>query len=301
MSVTVTSPAKVNLSLSVGPLRADGYHDIATVFHALSLHDTVTVSESDEPGISIDMRVLGVVPVDQDNLAMRAVRALAHHVNRPGNVHVNIIKRIPVAAGLAGGSADAAGALVACNELWQTGLSMSELTDMAATLGSDVAFALRGGTMVGTGRGERLAPVLAATFAPLNWVIAASGAGLSTPEVYRTLDEIREQSGIDADEPEVSIEMMLALRSGVVDDIAAALENDLQKAALKMRPSLARTLQAGIDAGAVGAIVSGSGPSCVFLARDADHSVDLAVELSASGTCDTILRATGPAAGVQLV
>lgn len=301
MSVTVTSPAKVNLSLSVGPLRADGYHDIATVFHALSLHDTVTVSESDEPGISIDMRVLGVVPVDQDNLAMRAVRALAHHVNRPGNVHVNIIKRIPVAAGLAGGSADAAGALVACNELWQTGLSMSELTDMAATLGSDVAFALRGGTMVGTGRGERLAPVLAATFAPLNWVIAASGTGLSTPEVYRTLDEIREQSGIDADEPEVSIEMMLALRSGVVDDIAAALENDLQKAALKMRPSLARTLQAGIDAGAVGAIVSGSGPSCVFLARDADHSVDLAVELSASGTCDTILRATGPAAGVQLV
>ncbi|NBO46283.1 MAG: 4-(cytidine 5'-diphospho)-2-C-methyl-D-erythritol kinase [Actinobacteria bacterium] len=300
MSVTVTAPAKVNLSLSVGPLRPDGYHDIATVFHALSLHDTVTVSESDEPGISIDMRVLGVVPVDQDNLAMRAVQALAHYVNRPGNVHVNIIKRIPIAAGLAGGSADAAGALVACNELWHTGLSMSELTDIAATLGSDVAFALRGGTMVGTGRGERLAPVLAATSSPLHWVIAASGTGLSTPEVYRTLDDIREQSGIDADEPEVSLDMMLALRSGVVDDIAAALANDLQQAALRLRPSLARTLQAGIESGAVGAIVSGSGPSCVFLARDADHSVDLAVELSASGTCDTILRATGPAAGVQL-
>lgn len=300
MSVTVTAPAKVNLALSVGPLRPDGYHDIATVFHALSLHDTVTVSEAHEPSISIDMRVLGVLPADQDNLAMRAVRALAQHLNQPGHVHVNIVKRIPVAAGLAGGSADAAGVLVACNELWGAGLSISDLTEIGATLGSDVAFALRGGTMVGTGRGERLAPVLAAALAPLNWVIAASGAGLSTPEVYRALDDIREESGEHIEQPQVSIDMMLALRSGAVEDIAAALDNDLQQAAMRLRPSLARTLQAGIDAGAVGAIVSGSGPSCVFLARDPDHSVDLAVELSASGTCDTILRATGPAAGVQV-
>ena len=301
MSVSVTAPAKANLSLAVGPLRPDGYHDIATVFHALSLHDTVTVSEADEPGISVDMRVLGVVPADQDNLAMRAVRALAAHVGVDGNVHVNIVKRIPIAAGLAGGSADAAGALVACNELWQSGVSMEDLTHIAAGLGSDVAFALRGGTMVGTGRGERLAPVLASASAPLNWVIAASGAGLSTPAVYRVLDEMREESGEEVDEPTVSVDMMLALRSGSVEDIASALSNDLQSAALRLRPALSRTLQAGLDAGAVGSLISGSGPSCVFLARDAEHAVDLAVELSASGTCDTVLRATGPATGVQLL
>ena len=301
MSVTVTAPAKVNLTLSVGPLRQDGYHEIATVFHAVSLHDTVTVAESQEPAISIDMRVLGVVPADHDNLAMRAVRALAEHLGRPGNVHVTITKRIPIAAGLAGGSADAAGALVACNELWQAGLSISELSDIAAGLGSDVAFALHGGTMVGTGRGERLAPVLAASMAPLHWVIAASGTGLSTPAVYKALDELREESGVDADDPVVSVEMMLALRSGVAQEIANALSNDLQPAALRLRPALARTLQTGIDAGAIGALISGSGPSCVFLAQDAEHSIDLAVELSSSGVCDTVLRATGPAAGVQIL
>ena len=300
MSVTVTAPAKVNLGLSVGPLRPDGYHDIATVFHALSLHDTITVEHAPQPAVTMDMRVLGVVPHDADNIALRAVNALAVSTGHQPQASVHIVKRIPVAAGLAGGSADAAGVLVACNELWHTGLTLAELADIAAGLGSDVAFALHGGTMVGTGRGERLAPVLAAPSAPLHWVIAASGAGLSTPAVYRALDEMRDESGQHVEEPAVSMELMLALRTGDVREIASALANDLQPAALRLRPSLARTLQAGLDAGAIGAVVSGSGPSCAFLAADAEHSVDLAVELSAAGVCDTVLRATGPAHGVQV-
>ncbi|MBU6213549.1 MAG: 4-(cytidine 5'-diphospho)-2-C-methyl-D-erythritol kinase [Actinomycetales bacterium] len=298
--MTVTAPAKVNLGLSVGPLRPDGYHEIATVFHALSLHDTITVDHASEPSVTMDMRVLGVVPQDADNIALSAVNALAVRTGHQPHASVHIVKRIPVAAGLAGGSADAAGVLVACNELWQTGLPLAELADIAAGLGSDVAFALQGGTMVGTGRGERLAPVLAAPSAPLHWVIAASGAGLSTPAVYRALDEMRDETGQHVEEPAVSMELMLALRAGDVRQIAAALTNDLQPAALRLRPALARTLQAGLDAGAVGAIVSGSGPSCAFLAADAEHSVDLAVELSSAGVCDTVLRATGPAHGVQV-
>ena len=196
--ITVRAPAKLNLQLAVGPPRADGYHDLVTVFHAVSLFDQVTVEPAGRDGVTVAGEGADRVPDDQGNLAMRAVAALRAAVpdRRPGprSVHVTIAKRIPVAAGLAGGSADAAAALVACNELWAAGLSPQRLGAIAATVGSDVAFALLGGTAVGRGRGEQLTPALAAA-TQYHWVLAFADGQLSTPAVYATLDRLRGQPG----------------------------------------------------------------------------------------------------------
>ena len=192
--MTARVPAKLNLQLAVGPPRADGYHGLVTVFHAVSLFDEVTV----EPATRDTVRVTGEgadrVPADQDNLALRAVAALRaalpRRAARPGGVHVTIAKRIPVAAGLAGGSADAAAALVACNELWASGLTQQRLEEIAAAVGSDVAFALVGGTAVGRGRGEQLTPALVPA-TQYHWVLAFADGQLATPAVYAALDRLR--------------------------------------------------------------------------------------------------------------
>ncbi|MGH3171023.1 MAG: 4-(cytidine 5'-diphospho)-2-C-methyl-D-erythritol kinase, partial [Trebonia sp.] len=195
-SVSVRVPAKINLQLAVGPLRPDGYHDLVTVFHAISLSDEVTIETAEADSVTVTGEGAGQVPADRDNLALKAVSALRAVTALRGiripefaGVTVAIRKRIPVAAGLAGGSADAAAALVACNELWQAGLSQAELAEVAAGIGSDVAFALVGGTSVGRGRGERLTPALVA--GQYHWVLAFAAGGLSTADVYRACDRIR--------------------------------------------------------------------------------------------------------------
>jgi 4-diphosphocytidyl-2-C-methyl-D-erythritol kinase len=306
-SVTVRVPAKINLQLAVGPLRPDGYHDLVTVFHAVSLFDEVTVTAAetrDSASQNMDsVTVAGEgareVPEDADNLAVRAVRALRDAAGQGTAVHVAITKRIPVAAGMAGGSADCAAALVACNQLWATGLSRGELSELAATLGSDVPFALLGGTVVGRGRGEQLTPVLAAQ-ATYHWVLAYAAGNLSTPLVYRTLDQLRGEATAVPD-PELSEELMAALRAGDSARLGQALSNDLQAPALSLFPALRKTLNAGTELGALGALVSGSGPTCFFLARDAAHATDLAVQLSGAGVCRTVATATGPAPGAEVI
>ena len=250
----------------------------------------------------------GEVPADGDNLALRAVRALRAVVagrdaiggREPAApaVRVAIAKKIPVAGGMAGGSADAAAALVACDELWGTGLSHAELSEVAAQVGSDVAFALLGGTAVGRGRGEQLTPALVAP-ASYHWVLAFASGHLSTPLVYNTLDAQREGRAVPA--PELSHELMGALRAGDPPRLGQALSNDLQAPALALFPALRETLAAGREAGALGALVSGSGPTCLFLARDGEHATDLAVQLSGAGVCRTVARATGPASGATVV
>ena len=192
-AVTARVPAKVNLQLSVGPPGADGYHDLVTVFHALALFDEVTVTSADTDSVVVTGEGAGSVPLGGDNLAARAVAALVDAVgpgvrDAPG-LAIEISKRIPVAAGLAGGSADAAGALVACNELWGAGLSHAELAEVAARVGSDVGFALLGGTAVGLGRGDRVTPALAA--GTYHWVLAFAAEQLSTPAVYAACDRLR--------------------------------------------------------------------------------------------------------------
>lgn len=301
MSVVVRTPAKVNVQLSVGPVREDGYHELVTVFHSLSLEDVITASPGE--GITLTMSGEGseALPVDDSNLAVKAARLLADHVGLDPNVTLHIEKSIPIAGGMAGGSADAAGTLVACDALWQTGLSRDELAGLAAQLGSDVPFALYGGNAIGRGRGEQITPVLGRGW--FHWVLALSDEGLSTPEVYRRLDELRDElrAGQHVPEADVSEQLLQALRSGDAQDLAGALSNDLQEAALSIRPSLRRLLDAGVEYGALAGIVSGSGPTCAFLVRDDEHALDVAVALTASGVCRTVKRAHGPVAGAKVV
>jgi 4-diphosphocytidyl-2-C-methyl-D-erythritol kinase len=304
-AVTVRAPAKVNLQLAVGPARADGYHSLVTVFHAVSLFDDVTVTPAEKTTISVTGEDAAAVPTNRSNLAWQAASALARATGQRGaSVRIEISKRIPVAAGLAGGSADAAAALVACNELWQSGLSGSDLAELAATLGSDVPFALVGGTAVGRGRGEQLTPALAA--GTYHWALAFGHDGLSTAEVYATCDRLRAARVAAGDqavpgEPQLSHPLMVALRSGDPEQVGPLLTNDLQPAALSLQPALRRTLTAGREHGALGSIVSGSGPTCAFLARDAARARDVAVALTGAGVCRTVARASGPAPGAGIV
>jgi 4-diphosphocytidyl-2-C-methyl-D-erythritol kinase len=303
--VTVRVPAKVNLQLAVGPARADGYHSLVTVFHAVSLFDEVTVRAAGETTLTVAGEDAGLVPVDQSNLACQAATALARKSGHaPAGVAIEIRKRIPVAAGLAGGSADAAATLVACNELWHTGLSQRELAEVAGELGSDVPFALMGGTAVGRGRGEQLTPALAA--GAYHWALAFGVEGLSTAQVYATCDRLRAARAAASDGPQVaepglSHPLMAALRSGDPAAVGPLLSNDLQPAAISLQPELRRALAAGREYGALGAIVSGSGPTCAFLAKDAAHARELAVGVTGAGVCRAVARASGPAPGAAVV
>lgn len=295
--VTVRVPAKLNLQLSVGGPRSDGYHDLATVFHAISLFDDVTALPGDQLTVSVEGEGAPDVPIDENNLAVRAAEALAEHTGVPARAHLHIHKGIPVAGGMAGGSADAAGALVALDRLLETHLEREELQTIAAAVGSDVPFGLVGHTAVGLGRGERLTPALAR--GRFHWVLAFAGRGLQTPAVYAELDRLRD--GSIQPEPRVSDPLMAALRSGDAVALGRALSNDMQRAAVSLLPDLAMTLDVGAEYGALGAVVCGSGPTCAFLARDEEHALDLAVALTSSGTCRSVKSVTGPAAGARVV
>jgi 4-diphosphocytidyl-2-C-methyl-D-erythritol kinase len=300
-------PAKVNLQLGVGPVRADGFHSLITVFHAVSLFDEVTVRRAERTSLTVTGEDAAAVPTDDANLAWRAAAALAAAAglkDRDAAVSIEIRKRIPVAAGLAGGSADAAATLVACNELWNTGLAADELSQLAAGLGSDVPFALLGGTAVGRGRGEELTRALAA--GSYHWALAFGADGLSTAQVYATCDRLRAaraDAGADpvTPEPVLSRDLMAALRSGDPIAVGPLLSNDLQPAALSLQPELRRTLAAGREYGALGAIVSGSGPSCAFLAKSAAHAREIAVGLTGAGVCRAVARASGPVPGAAIM
>ena len=306
-AVTVRVPAKINLQLSVGALRADGYHDLITVFHAVSLFDEVTVSAAGRTSVSVSGEGGPAVPLGPANLAVRAAMALARATGRgrgAGSVRIEIRKRIPVAAGLAGGSADAAAALVGCNELWKAGLSTAELSEIGSQIGSDVPFPLLGGTAIGHGRGERLTRALAS--GSYHWVLAFGATGLATPDVYEACDRLRaarraEDEPDRVPAPELDTALMAALRSGDPAAVGPLLSNDLQPAALSLQPVLRRALAAGREHGALGAIVSGSGPTCAFLAADADAASELAVGVTGAGVCRAVVQVTGPVPGASVV
>jgi 4-diphosphocytidyl-2-C-methyl-D-erythritol kinase len=293
--IRVRVPAKINLHLGVGATRADGYHELHTVYQALDLTDEVIARPCDQLQLTISGPEAAGVPDDATNLAWRAAEVLGDHLGLEPLVHLEIVKSIPVAGGMAGGSADAAGALLACAELWQIKATRAELVDLAADIGSDVAFGLVGGTALGTGRGELVAPVLATgTFW---WAIAVADFGLSTPEVYAEFDLLSARPRA-LTSPDGVLD---AVRSGDVRALAAAVSNDLQAAALSLAPSLRRTLTAGRELGALAGIVSGSGPTCAFLAEDQDAAIRLAAALSAEGVCRTARVASGPSPGARLV
>lgn len=297
--VTVKVPAKINLQLTVGPVTADGYHELATIFQAISLYDEVTVSKV-KPGfetLSISGENAKSIPTNHENLANKAVREIAKFVEQPISARIHIDKSIPVAGGMAGGSANAAAVLVAVNHLWELNLELAQLSDLASKIGSDVAFLLYGNTHLGLGRGEKLTPVL--TRANLNWVIATNKSGLSTAEVYKTCDQIRTNEAIA--KPIANKDLMQALASGDLNKIASNLVNDLQPAALKLKPELKNLLNAGEELGAIAAMVSGSGPTCIFLTSNENSAQNLAVDLSGSGLCKNVFVASGPVTGAKIV
>ncbi len=295
----VRVPAKINLALKVGAPRPDGFHPLATVYQAVSLYDEVVAEWAgpDEFEVTVTGEGAGLVPTDDRNLAVRAARllALTHGPNDSLGVSLSIKKAIPVAGGLAGGSSNGAAALLACAALWDLDLTGDTLRRLAAELGSDVPFALLGGTAVGSGRGEEVVPAL--TTGSYHWVLAFGWHGLSTPAVYRRFDVLSPAPVT----PTVPERLMNALRIGDPLQVGRALSNDLQPAALDLQPQLRQVLRAGLEYGALGAIVSGSGPTCAFLVSGEPAAVDLSVALSADGVCRAVRRTVGPVTGARIV
>ena len=298
--VVVRTPAKVNLQLAVGPLGEDGFHEVTTVFQAISLFDDVSIKlAKQESGTSLTLSgaTSGGVPIDDENLAIRSAKLMAEKFDLSTDLEIHLKKEIPVAGGMAGGSADAAGVIVAMDSLFEVGLSRDEMEAIAAQLGSDVPFGISGGVAIGRGRGDQLTPALSR--GNYHWVLALSGQGLSTPAVYQECDRLRE--GLDIARPQVSDSMMQALRAGDAVALGQALSNDLQAAACSLRPALRLVLDVGRDYGALGGIVSGSGPTVAFLVEDEERSMDLTVALSSSGVVAGVVRASGPVHGARVI
>lgn len=330
--VRVRAPGKINVFFEVGPLQDDGYHAVASAYQAVSLFEEVWALPADDFRLDVSGTVdVSGVPVDDRNLALRAARMLAQHTGYDGGVHLAIDKRVPVAGGMGGGSADAAAALVACDALWGTDVGISQLHRLAARLGADVPFALMGGTAIGLGRGDRLSPALAT--GRFEWVVVVPESGLSTPAVYRELDRLRADANTaalgtsssrsassghpstgairiapsfsgagapdDTDEPVVAIDVLHALRAGDAKGLAAQVHNDLQDAALSLQPGLRDLLQLGERSGALAGMVSGSGPTVAFLAADVEAALELQVTLSAAG--HSALHVHGPVPGARVI
>lgn len=300
--VHVRAPGKINVFFEVGEVQDDGYHDVASAYQAVSAFEDVWATPADDVTVAVTGTVdIAHVPRDDRNLAVRAARLLAQETGWRGGVHLDIRKGVPVAGGMGGGSADAAAALVACDALWGTGLGSHELQELGSRLGADVPFALMGGTAIGMGRGDELSPALAR--GRFDWVLVTSAFGLSTPEVYAALDAHRSRYALDIAppprRPAVDADVLHALRAGDAAMLAECARNDLQVAALALRPELGRLLDDGERAGALTGLVSGSGPTLAFLAADAESAIELQVLLSAAG--HTALHVHGPVPGARLI
>lgn len=302
--VHTRAPGKINVFLAVGDLQDDGYHELATAYQAVSLYEDVRARHADDFSVRFTSTSSGIdltgVPIDDTNLAIRAAKLLATSTGYSGGVHLTIDKNVPVAGGMGGGSADAAATLLACDALWDTGLSRDELLRLGAQLGADVPFALMGGTAVGTGRGDELSPALAQ--GQFQWVLALADFGLSTPAVYRELDEHRVRHLADINpvrQPRVDSGVLQALRAGDPARLADVMHNDLQAPALHLEPGLSDVLELGEQNGALAGVISGSGPTVAFLAPDLDGALELQLALSAAQLA--VVRATGPVHGARLL
>jgi 4-diphosphocytidyl-2-C-methyl-D-erythritol kinase len=299
-SVTVRVPAKVNLQLSVGPKESDGYHNLVSVFQAISIFDDITIKLG-EPGSGLTISVSGDqthgVPADANNLAAKAVALISKEYDLTVDAHIEIKKSIPVAGGMAGGSADAAGTIIGIDYLYSLDMTREEMIEIASKIGSDVPFMLSGGTAIGTGHGDQLTAALSR--GTYHWVLAVSTVGLSTPAVYAECDRLRGE--LEIVEPQTNEALMQSLLAADAPGVGAALVNDLQLAACSLRPAIRLVLDVGQEYGALGAIVSGSGPTVAFLVSDQDSGLDLAVALTSSGVVGSVVQAYGPVAGAKVI
>ncbi len=298
-AVRVQVPGKVNLALSVSPKRPDGYHDLTTLFMAVSLYDIVTATPARRGRLSVEVTGEGAdeVPHDMSNLALKAADLLrTRYGSAELGVHLSIEKRIPVAGGMAGGSADAAGALLACSVLWGLDVDQPELLELAAELGSDVPFSLMGGCALGTGRGEQLAPTLCK--GSYEWVFALAHGGLSTAKVFADYDLYSAAQTT----PRMIVDgLMTGLASHDLNAVRVGMCNDLEHSAIRLHPPIRETLEEGLHIGGISSIVSGSGPTVAFLCADDEDAVNLAVGLSSFTSVRSVLRAKGPVPGARVL
>lgn len=295
--VSVRVPGKINLQLSVGPLQRDGYHEVATVFQSVSLFDELTISENDGDGIEIAAEGKSAIPIGKENLAFKAAELMRKKFDISTGLLIKIKKEIPIAGGMAGGSANAGATIVGIDALFSLGLKRDEMERIGGEIGADVPFTISGGTAIGTGRGDQITPVLSR--GSYNWVLALSSSGLSTPAVYKECDRLRE--GLDISKPHVSDSLLHSLSQGDAKALGKSLTNDLQAAACSLKPALRLILDVGLDYGALGGIVSGSGPTVAFLAESEDHALDLVVALTSSGVVGNVIRVAGPVPGARVI
>ena len=323
-AVSVSAPGKVNLFLALGAARPDGYHPLNTVFAQIGLSETVTVSalqaltttapqpgsapaaqpdsapaaqpdsvpaaQTGSPRIELALtRPDNNVPLDHTNLAYRAAQAVAQQAAQRGldtpDVHILLDKAVPVAGGMAGGSADAAATLKACNEFWQVGLSLEELAQLGSQLGADVPFGLYGGVALGTGRGDLIEPLKAAP-GPYYWTFALQDEGLSTAAVFKHFDATV-QAPPAADMPPE--QLLAALEAGDVAEVSRHIRNDLQATAIELRPELGQLIDLAEKAGALVAMVSGSGPTVAALSSSRAAAERVALCWSLTPFCDQVV------------
>ena len=333
ISVAATAHGKINLHLGGGDVRADGYHGLQTLVQSVSLQETVTLTANargQQPELTVSGPDAHLVPRDPSNLAWRAVDLVrdlwceragllsdpaADPSTQPPSVNIHIDKQVPVAGGMAGGSADAAAALVAAVEFYfgrqplpyptpkkAVAPTQAELLSLAATLGADVPFCVLGGTALGTARGDELVSIMSQ--GPYHWAIATDKRGLSTPEVFAQLDRQRAAASTGT-RPDVRAQdpqpLMRALLTGDPHQLAPLLVNDLQAPAISLLPSLRQTLAVAKEAGALAAIVSGSGPSIAMLCESEASAVDVATAVSVAGRASATVVTSSPAAGARVV
>ena len=305
IQVSASAPGKINIFFKVGALKSDGYHDVLSVYQALDIRETVKVADSSRWRVSVSGALseeqIAAVPTGEDNLVVRAAKSIGQLANltRVSELSFEITKNVPVAGGMGGGSADAAAAMLAVDELWDTQVDGEALMKAAAELGADIPFALLGGTAIGIGRGDKLDPI--DDVQKLHWVLVPMDAGLSTPRVYAKLDEMRAAKGQDptlVPVPEVPYELIDALVHGDAREVAKHLHNDLQDAAVALMPELSITMHAGLAAGALAAMVSGSGPTIAILAESEEAAESIANHLAFEGYI--AIPTFGPAKGTLL-
>jgi 4-diphosphocytidyl-2-C-methyl-D-erythritol kinase len=275
VGIRVRTHAKLNLFLRVIGRRPDGYHEIESIFHGVSLADEMHIRPTEDDGVNIEMRgASGPISEEIDlenNLAYLAARSLIDRGITPTGLRIDIEKNIPIAGGLGGGSSNAAGVLVALNELWGAGLGSEDLNDVGASVGSDVPYCLVGGTMLATARGEKLTSLPSPT--EIHFVLGISNIPLLTKDVYERWDHLGAEPG------DGSASMTLALGAGDPYEVGQLLHNDLEPAAFSLRPELQDSKDAISNAGALGAALTGSGPTLFGLASDAEHAREIASKI----------------------
>ncbi|GIN93504.1 4-diphosphocytidyl-2-C-methyl-D-erythritol kinase [Siminovitchia terrae] len=257
MKLLVKAPAKINLSLDVLGKREDGYHEVEMVMTTIDLADRLELTEISEDYVGILSRNR-FVPADERNLAYQAARLLKERYQINKGVEISINKIIPVAAGLAGGSSDAAATLRGLNELWDLGLTLDELAELGAEIGSDVSFCVYGGTALAKGRGEKVTKLPAP---PACWVVLAKPAiGVSTSEIYRSLD-------VSSIRHPHTTEMIQALENNDYEGVCENMANALESVTLHMYPEVLHIKKQMERFGADAVLMSGSGPTVFGLVR----------------------------------